>query len=525
VTGAQSRVRDRTSIRARWCLGVLVVGYLAVAVLAGTVESPLTTPLPAGASPPGWVTRTASALGFRHEGRLVVVVALAVVATMLVAFVLLLIEARANRVRLSTILVAAGVSLLISVAAPLLLSRDVFSYAVYGRIFALYHDNPYVAVPASFRRDPFVGVTSQQWLHTRSLYGPVFTLASAGIVRAWDQSPGATILAFKALAGLSLAAATILTARAAVALRPERAAMAAAIVGLNPVLVVHTVGGGHTDALIAVELAGALALAVTTPHERGSWLGLRGMGVTVLLTLATLTKVVIVPLLVLWLWWMVKVAPPRERVKAGGVHLAVVVVLSAALLAPFWAGAHTFAPLATLAGVEGWASPARLVARGARAVVGSIGGSRAGAAADKVVVASFLLVFAALFWQLRPRQTNGDGFDLADVRSLVEGWGSASLLMALAAPYLLPWYVAWFVPFLGLMSDDGLMWIGVAVAALLALTLIPADPFRGYTTWGVMVSVHYVVAPFMLALFIVAATRVVRDTQGNQPAPLPAGYD
>ena len=81
------------------------------------------------------------------------------------------------------------------VAAPLLLSRDIYTYAAYGRIEALYHRNPYVATLSTFPHDPFVAVTSAQWHHTHTLYGPAFTLASAAIVR-W-ASVGATIFAFK----------------------------------------------------------------------------------------------------------------------------------------------------------------------------------------------------------------------------------------------------------------------------------------------------------------------------------------
>ena len=44
-----------------------------------------------------------------------------------------------------------------------------------------------------------------------------------------------------------------------------------------------------------------------------------------------------------------------------------------------------------------------------------------------------------------------------------------------------------------------------AVSLVLALTLVPADPFHGFTTPGVMVFVHYVAAPALLALLVVAA--------------------
>ena len=83
------------------------------------------------------------------------------------------------------------------------------------------------------------------------------------------------------------------------------------------------------------------------------------------------------------------------------------------------------------------------------------------------------------------------------------------LLLTLAWPYVLPWFGVWFVPYLGLMRDRLVAWVGIAATTLLALTLIPADPFSGLSTWGVMDGVHYVVAPLMLVLFGTAAARVL----------------
>ena len=116
----------------------------------------------------------------------------------------------------SAVLAASGASLAVSVAAPLLLSRDVYTYAAYGRIQAVYHREPVLAHRCRrSAHDPFVAVSSAQWLHTHSVYGPLFTLVSAGIARAWAGSAGATILAFKLLAGLAVAAATGFAALAA----------------------------------------------------------------------------------------------------------------------------------------------------------------------------------------------------------------------------------------------------------------------------------------------------------------------
>ena len=87
-------------------------------------------------------------------------------------------------------------------------------------------------------------------------------------------------------------------------------------------------------------------------------------------------------------------------------------------------------------------------------------------------------------------------------------WGVALLLFALAAPYLLPWYVAWFVPLLALLDDEGLIWTGVALGCMLALTGVPAEPDGAPGLWRVMIlGVHYGAAPVSLALLAIALRR------------------
>jgi alpha-1,6-mannosyltransferase len=466
--------------RGRWCLGALVAGYFAIAVVAGAPNSPLTVLLPAGAEPPTWATTLADAARLDHVGRHVLtLVAWFLVLVVLAAFAFLLRQAWAGSVRLGDVLVASAISLGIAVAAPLLLSHDVLTYAAYGRVDALYHHNPYVTRLSSFRHDPFIAVTPGQWVHTHSPYGPLFTLVSAAISRSLWVS--ATIFGFKLLAGLAVAAATGLVALTAARTRPERAPLAAALVGLNPVLVVHTVGGGHVDALIAAALAAALAIAVTRPPATS----VRAIVVTLLLTAACLVKSVIVPALVLWLWWLARRGRARELTR----HVAVIAGATVAAVSPFMAGWHTFTPFATLGGVEAWASPSHLV--------GSV------VHATRAVEVAFLLLYVALVWRLARR-----------VRSVTQAWGAALLLLPLSLPYLLPWYAAWFAPFLGLLADEALLLAGVLVTVVLALTLIPADPFHGLTTPAVMDGAHYGAASVLLVVLIAVASRLLEQGPG-----------
>jgi alpha-1,6-mannosyltransferase len=512
-----------TSRRAGLALASLVSGYFLLDLVAGAPDSPLVPRLPAGVRPPGWTTTGARWIGLDRLTRTgLTLLSIALLAGLLAAFLLLVVEASRGRVRATVVLVAAGVSLALSVAAPVLLSRDVYSYAVYGRMYAIHHSNPYVRPPSAFPDDPFVAVASPAWIETRSVYGPAFVLTGAAVARAWAGSPAATILAFKALAGLGAALAALLAALAA---RPggrrdlarpggrrdppppgeprsDRMALAAAAVGLNPVIVVHTVGGGHSDALIAACLAGALVLALRWARGRaGGRAGPAALAVTALLTLAVLIKVVLAPVLLVWLWCLLR-APPREHLATrAAVHGGAVVGLALAFSAPFVEGRRALASLLTLTSVEGWASGARLVARGVRALGDGTGGAGTADVLAKIVVVGFLGVFAAGIVRLLRGPS---------IERPADAWGVSILGLVLAIPYLAPWYAAWFLPFLALLSDRGLAVIGFASAGLLALTGVPAEPGSAPGLWRDMIlGVHYGAAPIMLGMFLVWAVRVL----------------
>ncbi len=471
---------EATSRRAKLALSTLVGGYLALAVLGGASNSPLTVLLPNGATAPTWASGLAKAAGVADLGRRgMTAVAWAVLLVVLAAFTIVLVEARWRRIRLAPVLVAAGLSLAIAVAAPLLLSRDVYTYAAYGRIFALHDRNPYVVPLSAFPHDPFVSVASVQWLHGHSHYGTLFTLVSAGIARVFAGSLDGTIFAFKLLAGVAIAIATGLTALTAAKIRPDRVAVAAALVGLNPVIVLHTVGGGHVDAVIAAPLAAAAAIFVANPRRR--------LAVTALLAGACLLKTIIFPVLALWLVYV--------RKGRLAIHIATIVALAVASSVMFFTSSHPFAPFASLGGIEAWASPSHFVGR-------LLGGT--GRTAAEIL---FLVVYVALFARLSRRIRHGE--------SPLEAWGTALLLLALCLPYLLPWYVAWFVPFLAFFEDTVLILAGICTSVVLALTLVPADPFHGLTTPAVMAGVHYVAAPLLLLVLLVSASRLRGRRRGR----------
>jgi hypothetical protein len=495
----------------------LLAGYSAFVLLASARASPLRPPLPRGVDIPEWMRAGAQLMGLDPLTRGgLTVLAVLLLATLVAVFAFICREAWKGRVRLASMVLVGAVSLGIVTAGPLVLSRDVYSYASYGRMYALYDTNPYEATPVRFGMDPFTGVVSQEWRNTSSVYGPAFTLLSAGIAGATRNSTTATVWAFKVLAAIAVGGATFLAVAAARVVRPGSETFAVAVVGLNPLMVLHVAGAGHNDALVAALLAGALLVAVRaarsrprlpeeTPIDSGgdSVSTTSATAVTVLITLAALVKVIAAIPLLLWLAYLVRSSRPGRRVGIAAIQLAVAAGLTVVVTAPLFAGSETVKAIGNVAGREGWASSARLVARALRALTGLERGSGPDVALSAGVYIAFLAVFATLTrWLFRA--TGGEPGAT---------WGGGLLLFALAASYLLPWYAAWFIPFIPFLMSVGLGTVAIAVAGLLALTGVPAEPGFESSLWqNMMLAVHYGVAPVMLGLLFLAAVRVRRLT-------------
>jgi len=162
---------------------------------------------------------------------------------------------------------AVGALILVAVpafaCAPVLLSHDAFSYVDYARLGVRHGLDPYVAAPDAAPADPaFAHVT---WTETPSAYGPLFTLATYPL--AWLPI-WLAVAVLKAVAAASVLGLAWIVARLA-AWRGVDPAQAAAFVALNPLVLVHVVGGAHNDGL-AMLLATAGVAALVVRREAGA---------------------------------------------------------------------------------------------------------------------------------------------------------------------------------------------------------------------------------------------------------------
>ena len=158
-----------------------------MALVAATPGSPFTPMLP---SEPGGPFRWVAELtGLdRLHGSALAAVGVVAVSFAAVAFLLVVRECRRGTISPRT---AIGLAVGYHVALlflPLLFSRDVYSYAYYGKIAATYHANPYVVTPADYPNDVLASFVGPKWVDTPAVYGALWTQVSALVTRVADDS-------------------------------------------------------------------------------------------------------------------------------------------------------------------------------------------------------------------------------------------------------------------------------------------------------------------------------------------------
>jgi Glycosyltransferase family 87 len=405
---------DRTTSRRAWLAvaGLLVTGAMIAVGAAHTIAL-----LPQSAQyVPSSLGGVFDSIGLNlHTGGAIAALGLYFVAY---AFTVSLSAQLSARVVLGAIAV---LTLLVLIAPPLV-STDIFSYQAYARMGGLYGINPYTHGPWAISFDnslfPYIG---SKWFKIPSVYGPVFTVFSYILA---PLSVAASVFAYKGLAAVSCLALVALTWHCA-RLRGKDPVRAAALVGLNPLLLIYGVGGGHNDLLMLVALVGGL-YAVLASRER------LGGGLMVLATGIKLTAGILLPFAVL--------ADGRRRGRGrrdllvgAGIALAMVAILSLAVF-----GGQSIDMLKTInqSQSEGdW-----------QTLPGFLGAGLGLVTIGHIVSYALATIFLAITCRLLLRVWRGE-------MDWIDGAGWATLAMLLASSSLLPWYVGWLLPLAAIGHD------------------------------------------------------------------------
>ncbi len=388
-------------------------------------------------------------------------------------------------------------------------SRDVYSYACQGHLFAN-GLNPYEVGVATLPC-PWLDAVSPIWRDTAAPYGPLFVLVTAAIVLL-GGSLTAVVVLFRLVAVAGVVAVVVclpvLARRCGV---PADRALWVALAG--PLVGAHLIAGPHNDAVMLGFVVAGLALVVVGARHPAAQLGagaLLGLAVAV-----KMTAIVAVPFAVL-----IAVSRPYRlgpAVRAGGTVVGGALGVMAALTAASGRGVGWISGIVHVKDLVQFTSPPTAVGMtltflGRLAVPGFD-------AVPAVRLLALGLLAGLLIW-LWLRAARAD----EPVPAALHGAGLALAAIIALAPSFHPWYALWPLMLLAATTVRTDLVMAASIAG--ALLVLPDGG-------GLARFVKFLGAPLMTVLVIVLVVRHFRRDKladrrpvGSSPPeveqPLPA---
>jgi hypothetical protein len=315
-------------------------------------------------------------------------------------------------------------------ATPPLLSTDLYTYAMRGRVLSVHHANPYLQPGAGFPDDPFLRFAVPLWNVVPQNYGPLETCIEALLTALGGDNPSVVFMLFKLWGLLGTAVGALLIAGLGEG-RPEADRKRTLFLfAWNPLILIEFVNHAHNDIWMIV-----LGLAALRLHRAK-----KEASAAACLVLGGLIK---------YIYWLLLPLFLVDAYREGRLTLrklvgiaSVCAVLMVAFYAPFWEGLATFggviaqAPLRRPFYQYGPAVMAGAFAVGPQHVVPEPKGTALVVLA--IVMRASQGLFALLYgWQTLSR------------RSLPARGAAVLILFALVASgTVLPWYTSWWIPLL-----------------------------------------------------------------------------
>ena len=307
--------------------------------------------------------------------------------------------------------------------APPLFSRDIYSYAAQGEMMS-HGISPYHYGPGVLGAAPTVTLVDHLWLNTPVPYGPLFMESDGLLTSASMHHELADLVLLRLLAvlGVGLMALSIPTLARTLGRDP---AYAFTVAILNPVTVLHLVGGAHNDALMLGLLVAGLAVA-----RRG-----RPVAGIVLCALAASVKVpaALGVLYIGWTWmgpglsWRARLRP----VLSAGLIAAGVMGTLSVVTGLGWSWVLN---LATPGTVRSWVAPATGAGIALTDVAHLVGvGVPLHLMLSVTRVLGLSLALAAGLWLLARAERIG----------FLRAMGLTLLAVVALGPVVQPWYLSW----------------------------------------------------------------------------------
>jgi alpha-1,6-mannosyltransferase len=348
-----------------------------------------------------------------------------------------------------TLIASTGFWLAPLMASVPLFSRDAYSYLAQG---ALLRDgfDPYAVGPIE-NPNPLLDDVSSVWTTTPAPYGPAFILIAkfVTLIAGDNVVSGTILLRLCMLPGLAL----LIWAAPRVARHVgANGAIALWICVLNPLVIVHLMGGVHNEMLMIGLMMAGIVLTFSRHHIAGA----------ALIAVAVAVKATAVLALPFMVWvWMRHLSGNRLRafLIASAASVATFGAVFAVLSAAAGVGLGWLTALAGSARVINWLTVPTAVANLANAIGGAFLPVNFYGVLDVTRLIGMVIIGVSLpllWWRFRHTD-----------REALQGITWAMVVVVLFAPAALPWYYTW----------------PLAVGSALAQSRPAIALIAGFSTW------------------------------------------
>lgn len=398
--------------------------------------------------------------------------------------------------------------------APPIMSRDIYGYAAVGDLInnGL---NPALHGSADLPSQ-WLSSTSSSWYHLPFAYGPLFVMATHGIVAASGTHLMLAVFGLRLVAILGWALLVLALPPLARACRidPRRALWLGA---LNPLVLTHFVGGGHADSLMTGLLVTAVAMAARGYRltGRAAWTNVAaGMALCTAAIAVKGTAALALPFL--FLLWPVAVRTWRGFLTAAAATAVVVAPIFAMLTAFSGVGYAWITQLDSVGQSVQWTSISTgvgLAAARVAVLAGSPGHTdglvAAGRLAGEIVAAVILVVL----WV--------KAFRRPDLSTALRAAGWAMITVVILGPAFHGWYLPWGLCVLaGVVATGRERTVLIAASSVCCFLVLPNgyDLARATRTQGAALDVLIAVGAAILGIrWLLQRRRTVQRVDAVQP--------
>ncbi len=338
------------------------------------------------------------------------------------------------------------------VIAPIF-SRDVYSYAAQGEMVS-HHMNPYLYGPFEMGNNSFTAPVDPLWGNAPAPYGPLFLQIDGFFARITFHNELATIVLLRLLAYAGVLLIAFCVPRLAALYHRDKAEIFTLAV-LNPVTILHLVGGAHNDAL----MLGLLLAGITAAKEKRPIVGI------LLCSLAAAIKApAALGLLYVGWTWLGTGVPVRDRIRpvvtAGLIGLGVLGFFSyVSGLGWGWIG-----NLGTPGVVRSWMAPTTSLALVVNWIGHFVGlGLHLGGVLSVTRFLGLLTALVVGVWLL---------FNSDRVGTL-KAIGLTMLLFVILGPVDQPWYLSWGLILLAPVALGRLRSLIIGISMVTAFIELP----------------------------------------------------